>query len=118
LALYLSRVRTGDLLRAMRVAAYRTRTRETKYVPPRAVIPSPFFAMEQTPSILLDHVSPKLLSWNIEFSDPHFPLARERAKQLVRGGLSDAPTSDASNDKELREIEHCGVTRNHRSLRN
>jgi alpha-beta hydrolase superfamily lysophospholipase len=110
LALYPSRVRSSDLLGAMRAAANRTRTRETKYVPPRAIITSPFFDLEQSSSILLDHVSPKLLSRNIEFSYPHFPLSRKRAKQVVRRGLSDAPTSDPSNDKELREIEHCRVT--------
>jgi len=95
---------------AMRATASRTCTRETKHVPSRAIITSPFFALELTFRILIDHVSPKLLGGDVEFRDPNFPLSRIQAKQVVRSGLSDAPTSDASNDKELREIEHGRVT--------
>jgi alpha-beta hydrolase superfamily lysophospholipase len=103
-------MRSSDLLGTMRAAANCIRTCESKHIPTRAIIASPIFDLEPTSSVLLDHVSPKLLGWQIEFSNPNFPFSRKRAKQVARGGLPDAPTSDASNDKELREIEHCRVT--------
>jgi alpha-beta hydrolase superfamily lysophospholipase len=110
LALYLSRVRSSELLGAVRAVTNFIRTCETEHIPPRTIIASPIFDLEPTSSVLLDRASPKLLSWQIEFRNPHFPFARKRAKQVARSGLPDAPTSDASNDKELREIEHCRVT--------
>ena len=110
LALYLSRVRSSDLLGAMRAAVNRVGARKPKYMPPRTVIAIPYFGLESSSSVQSDRASPKLLSWQIVVTDPYLPFAWQRAKQAVRSGLPDAATSDASNDKELREIAHCRVT--------
>src|SRR5262245_26515125 len=81
-------------------------TRETENIPPRAIVASPRLEVELTFCVLLDHVSPKVLGWEVEFDDSNLPYTGNRAKQAMRSGPAYAMAPDASNDEELREIEH------------